>query len=273
MLTKPRQNFCMLVNGGAVHDQPVAHVEDAMAVGGGLGIVGDHHDGLAEVFVERGKQIENRLGALGIEVSGGLIGEDDFGFADNGPCDRDPLLFAARHFRWLVLQTPADSEKIGDNFEAVRIESVSANVLGEDDVVVGVERGQKVEALKNEADFVAAQHRAGCVGHSGEIVAIEKDFPARGLGQATNHVEHCGFSATGGAHDGNKLAGKNLDVDAAQGRHVHFARAINFPQIFGLKYRLQLPGPRANVHGICCDSILDAIHASDQRASMRERHS
>ncbi len=122
--------------------------------------------------------------------------------------------------------------------------------------------GKKIETLKNEADFVAAQHGARGVSHGGEIVAVEKDFSARGLGQAANYMEHSGFSATGGAHDGDKFAGKNLDVDAAQGGHVHLARAINFPQIFGLKYRLQLPGPRANVHKICCDSILDAIYAS-----------
>ncbi len=155
----------------------------------------------------------------------------------------------------------------------MRIESVRANVLGENDIVVGVERGQEIEALEDKANFVAAQHGAGGVGHGGEIVAVEKDFPARGLRQAANHVEHCGFSATGRAHDGNKFAGKNLDVDAAQGGHVHLARAINFPQVFGLKYRLQLPGPRANVDKICCDSILDAIHPSDQRASKRELYS
>ena len=59
-----------------------------------------------------------------------------------------------------------------------------------------------------------------------------------------------------------QLTGKDFDVDAAKGRHVYLARAINFPQVFGLKYWLQLPGPRANVHEICCDSILDAIHPS-----------
>ena len=123
-------------------------------------------------------------------------------------------------------------------------------MLGKNDIVVSVERGQKIEALKDEANFVAAQHGAGRVGHGGEIVAVEKDFSAGGLGQAANHMEHSGFSATGRAHDGNKFAGKNLDVDAAQGGHVQLARAVNFPQVFGLKYRLQLPSPRANVHRI-----------------------
>ena len=75
-----------------------------MAVGGGLGIVGDHHDGLAEVFVQGSKQFENCLGAFRVQISGGLIGEDDLGFTDNGARDGHSLLFAARHFRWLVFQ-------------------------------------------------------------------------------------------------------------------------------------------------------------------------
>ena len=233
----------MSVNGGAVHDEAVAHVQDAMAVGGGFGIVRDHHDGLAEVFVKQAEKIENGLGAFGIEIAGGFIGEDDLGFADDGAREGDALLFAAGKFRRLVFQACADAEQIGNDLEAVWIESICVNVLRESDVVVGVERGQKIEALKDEADFVAAQQSAGGVAHGGEVVAIEKHAPARGLRQAANHVQHGGFSASRRTHDGDEFAGKDFDVDAAQGGHVHFARAIDLPQIFRLKYGLQQPLP------------------------------
>jgi uncharacterized membrane protein len=42
----------MLVDGFAVHNFAIAHVEDAVAVFGGFGVVGDHDDGLTEIFVE-----------------------------------------------------------------------------------------------------------------------------------------------------------------------------------------------------------------------------
>ena len=190
VLTMPRHKVRISVNRGTVHNLAVTHVQDAMSVGGGFGIVRDHDDGLAEILIELAEQAEDSFGTFGIEVAGGFIGQDDFWLADDGASERHALLFAAGKLRRLVLQAAAQAEQIGDDLEAMRIESVSVNVLGQSDVVVRVESGEQIKTLKDEADFVAAQQSARGIAHGREVVAIEKHASGGGLREAANHVQH-----------------------------------------------------------------------------------
>src|SRR5690349_21961117 len=70
------------VCGYAVDDDAVAHVHDAIEISGGFRIVRDHHDGLAEFFIQLAKHLEDDFRVLGVEVSGRLIGQKDFGLID-----------------------------------------------------------------------------------------------------------------------------------------------------------------------------------------------
>ena len=76
-------------------DFPVAHVEDAIGDLGGFGVVGDHQDGLVELAAGLAEHLEDSVGVLGVEVAGGLVGEDDGGAVDEGAGDGYALLLAA----------------------------------------------------------------------------------------------------------------------------------------------------------------------------------
>ena len=188
--TMPRHKVSILVNRGAVHNLAVTHVQDAMSVSGGFGIVRDHHDRLAEVLIKLAEKAEHGLGVFGIEIACGFISQDDFRFADDSASERYALLFAARKFRRLMFQTIAQAEKICDDLEAMRIESISMNVLSQSDVVVRIESGEQIKTLKDEADFVAAKQSARGIAHGGEVVAIEEHAPGGSLREAANHVQH-----------------------------------------------------------------------------------
>src|ERR687885_286929 len=73
-----------LYTRGGGNDLAVAHLDDAAAHGGGLRVVGDHDDGLVEAVVHLLEHVEDDGGVLGVEVSGGLVGEDDGGAVDDG---------------------------------------------------------------------------------------------------------------------------------------------------------------------------------------------
>lgn len=235
----PRHKARMSVGGNAVHNFTVAHVQDAMAVRGCFRVVRDHDDRLAEFLVELTQERENIFGTLRVEISGGLVCQDNLGFADDGARNRDTLLLAAGKLRRPMMKAVAQAEKFDGQLEAMGIKAVTVNVLGERDIVIGVEGGEQVETLKDEADFVAAKKGTGRIGHGGQIVAVEQDASAGGLREAANDVQHGGFPASRGAHDGNKFGRENFDVDAAEGGNIHFAGAINFPEIFCFKYGLQ----------------------------------
>src|SRR5271155_719647 len=125
----------------------------------------------------------------------------------------------------------------------MRVESISVDVLGQSDVVVRVEGGEKIKPLKDKADFVTAQQSARGIAHGGEVVAIKEHAPGSSLGEAANYVQHGGFAASRRTHDGDKLTGKDFEADAAQGGYLCFALAIRLPKIFSLKYGLQPPLP------------------------------
>src|ERR1700677_2467483 len=88
-----------------VGDFAVAHVEDAVGDLGGLGVVGDHEDGLAELAAGLAEHLEDGVGVFGVEIAGGLVGEDYGGAIDEGAGDGYALLLAAGELVGAVVKT------------------------------------------------------------------------------------------------------------------------------------------------------------------------
>jgi hypothetical protein len=80
----------------------VPHPDDPPARGGDLRLVGDDHEGLALVPVEASEEGDDLGRALGVEVAGGLVGQDQLRPVDQRPRDRGPLLLATRQLGRLV---------------------------------------------------------------------------------------------------------------------------------------------------------------------------
>src|SRR5215470_10777929 len=121
----PRHNVRMSVCGSAVHDLAIAHMKDSMAVRGGLRIMRDHHNCLPEILIELAQKRKNILGAFRVEISGGLVGEDDLRLGDDGARDGHALLLPAGKLRGEVMEAVAESEKFDGELEAVRVETVA----------------------------------------------------------------------------------------------------------------------------------------------------
>src|SRR5579863_8476688 len=228
----------MSVRRNPVHDNTIAHMNDTVEVGGGLGVVGDHDNGLAEVFVQTAQHFEDDFGIFGVEVAGRLVSKQNFWLVDDGASDGHALLFAARHFGWLVSEAAVEAEHFGDDVEAMGIEAVAMNVLGDGDIAFGGERGEEVEALKDEADFAAAELGALGIAHFGQIVAVNKHSAFRGLRQPADDVEQRRLAAARWAHHRDRFAGLHLEVHATQRRDFYLTSVVELPKIFGFEYRL-----------------------------------
>ena len=57
-------------------------------------VVSDHHDG-ASLAVQFAQQAQNNLFVDRVQVSGGLVGKNDFGIVDQGAGNADSLLLSA----------------------------------------------------------------------------------------------------------------------------------------------------------------------------------
>src|SRR5208282_3324737 len=77
------------------YDLAVTHVDDAVAILGGLGIVRNHHYSLPQILVGLAQHAKDDARALRIQVAGRLVGKHDGGPVDKSPCECDSLLLAA----------------------------------------------------------------------------------------------------------------------------------------------------------------------------------
>jgi hypothetical protein len=180
---------------------------------------------------------QDSLGIFGVEIAGGLIGEHDFRLIDDGAGDGHALLLSAGKLGWAMAQAASEAEQLRDDLKTVRIEPIAVNVLRDGDIAAGVKRGQKIEALKNESDFVTAQLGALGVAHQSEIIAIDEHFAARGARQTAKDVEQRGFAAARRSHDGHGFAREHPEIHPTKRGHFELARVVNFPKIFCDEYR------------------------------------
>src|ERR1700691_4772117 len=128
-----------------------------------------------------------------------------------------------------MVQAFRQSQKIADAEEERGVViAIAGNFLRDGDVGAGIERGQQVELLEDEADLALAHTGALGIGERGEIVAIHNYFAGIGASQAAEEVEQSGFPAAGGADYGDKFSSLYAEGDATEGGYVDLSHAISF---------------------------------------------
>ncbi len=78
---KVRRSFSPRARGAP---PPVPQDDHPVAEGGGKGVVGHHEDGGLQVRLGLEKGVDHRPGGAGIQISGGLVGQQEHGVVDEG---------------------------------------------------------------------------------------------------------------------------------------------------------------------------------------------
>ncbi len=199
-------------------DAAVEDVDGALGVAREARVVRDHDDGGAGA-VERVEQLHHGVAVLGIEVTRGLVGEEDGRGAGEGAGDGDALLLTAGELGGQVLGAVAHADLLEGLGHALLALAGGHAAVGEGqlDVLIDREVADEVEGLENEADLAVAD--AGALGERQALdgAAVE-DVGAvgRGVEEAEDGKEG-GLAATGRAGDGDILALADVHVDAGQG--------------------------------------------------------
>lgn len=222
------------VAGADFVEAAVADPADAVAGGEHFVVVGGADDGDAFFAVEGFHELDNFLTGFGVEVSGGFIGEDDAGRVGEGSGDGDALLLSAREFEGFIVEPVAEAdalEDVGGFLDGV-FAAVATKCHREHDILQGAHDSDEVEGLKNVADAVATHPGLLGFGEVEEGFAFEENASLGGNIEGADLVEECGFSGTGGSHDGKKLATADVEGDAFEGPDFLFAKAVEFFHIF-----------------------------------------
>src|ERR1700739_3666987 len=96
------------------------------------------------------------VAGLGVEVSGGFVGEDDGGAIDEGAGDGDALGLSAGELVGLVVHAVFEIDGAERGFSALDALGGVGSVVdeGQLDVVQGGGAGGQVEGVGEESDFV-----------------------------------------------------------------------------------------------------------------------
>ena len=129
------------------------------------------------LFVEVVEEGHDLVAGFGVEVSGGLVCEDDGGVVDQGAGDGDALALAARELVGLCIMRAPRLTDSSDLFGAgdALVGGCAVVDEGQLDVVQGGGAGEQVEGLEDEADFFIAD--------AGDLVVVEGEETSWPLSQ------------------------------------------------------------------------------------------
>ena len=160
-----------------------------------------------------------RWPGLGVELAGGLVGEQEPRPVGERPRDRDPLLLAARQLVRPVARPLGEARRApaAPPPGASRSARVRADEPQRDLDVLG--RGQdrdQAERLEDERDRAPADLRRLVLAQARDLRPVDDDGAGRRLVEAAEEVEQRRLARARSAAHGEQLPAGDVDVDAAQ---------------------------------------------------------
>ena len=175
------------------------------------------------------------LAGPGIQGAGRFVGHDDRRVGGNGAGDGHPLLLAAGHLGRLVAGAVRQAHLLQRFLRPFRAQGGRHPLIdqGQLHVFPGVEGGDQVKPLKDEADLLVAHVGQLPVGQLGHIHPIQMIVPVGGDIQAAEDVHQGGFAGAGRPDDGHELAPVDAQGDPVQGPHLAlFPLVIDLEEVF-----------------------------------------
>ena len=175
-----------------------------------------HHADRGALAVELAQEVHDGLAIFGVEVSGGLVGEEDAGLAAQGPGHGDALLLAARKLARIVPHAVAHPDlfqRLGGALFALG-GGESPVGQGKLDVLEDREVADEVEALENETDLAVPDPGALGVVDAGDVVAVELVGALGRRVEQPEDREQRRLAAARRTGDGDVLPLVDVEVDA-----------------------------------------------------------
>src|SRR5438105_5694714 len=165
-----------------VADLAVQEPDDPPRVGGDVLFVRDEHDRVA-LPVQLVEERHDLGSGRGVEISGGLVGEEDARVVDESTRDRDALALPSRELARMV------GHPIGEPDRFQRPDRPLFPLLAPEpgidqrqlDLLERARARQEVEGLEHETDLLVADGRELVVRHPGHLAAVQ-DVGAGGGG-------------------------------------------------------------------------------------------
>ncbi len=157
-----------------------------------------HDDGFSVNFVELFQDIEHVLRRLTVEVSDGLVSEDNLRIVDKRSRYRNSLFLSAGDFAWKFIHLFCDAETAEELYPIFmsRMSRLTAERLRETDVIDNAEGRDEVKRLEDHADPCLVKLHLFFSGHLGKGFFLDDDIPVCWSLKSGNRIQKRRFPAT-----------------------------------------------------------------------------
>ena len=170
-------------------DSAVFDPDDPVSNSGDFRIVGNHHNGLAELPAGLFQQSDDILTGPAVQIAGGLVGKNDRWFCGERPCDGDALLLSAGEAAGQTVKFSLKSQQADQTHDKVLIGSAVVQSDRKDNIFPYVQHWDEIIILKDKTDMSAPEHSRSLVSQVGESGAVDGDAAFIRLIQSAQHVE------------------------------------------------------------------------------------
>ena len=204
----------------------VSKLDAAVRLTRDVRVVRHHQDGMASIMQFTENLDDHRFVGL-VEISGGLVGENDLRLIDQRARNGNALLFATGKLRGEMRQPLAEAHA-PQRFFSLRFVRDTVEILCEHHVFNRRKIRHEMELLEDEADFFRAVTHHLAFTKFRKIDAVNDHMARSECVQAAENVDKRSFSRAGGPHERHPLAGVHCEANAAE----RAQRAVLLDQIF-----------------------------------------
>lgn len=170
------------------------------------------------VAIDASKLVQNTSGVDRVEVSGRLVGKDQFRVPGDRPGDRDALTLPARQRRGALERAFREPDRVdGAEDTLTPLDTRHAPVEQVQlDAVDGWSGLEKMEGLEHESDRPCPHARRTAAVAGTSLLAVENIAARRRVVEETQNVHQCRLATARWPDDRNELPLVDLQVDTAQ---------------------------------------------------------
>lgn len=195
-------------------------------------VVGDHDKSLTFPVPQFFEKFEQRIGISGVQVAGGLIGQDYIRFVHECSGSGHALLLTSAELIGAVVHAVAQSQISQEPFPTVFFSASigTKNPSGHEHILQGAKLWEQAMELKNESYSLIAKSRECLALELLHLLASDLKCPGVRCVQGPQDLQQRCFSSTGSAGNGCDFVASKVQIDAT--------KHIDIPKGFGNSARL-----------------------------------
>lgn len=193
---------------------------------------------VAMQFLEQSDRLRSRVR---VEIARGFVAQQQLGFSQQGPSNRDTLTLSAGEFRRRVARSVRQTQAFEQIMSAFDIDIVIGIRVEESrgrDVLDDGQVREQMEVLKDKPDALPSKTSEARVAQRADVLAPQVDFAFVGAIESADDGEQRAFPRAARTKHRDEFATLNGEIDVGQRATCTFAGIVHARHAFGMNNRI-----------------------------------